>query len=66
MNDTLHKYVQALLIKAKEKRNKGEVKFVWFKNNEILVRMVDGEKGFSIKSFNDLALFPNFLLNNGF
>lgn len=56
INDSLTKFTQALLMKTKEAMKQKGGKYVWFNNNQILMRKVEGGKVISIKSFNDLAL----------
>lgn len=56
INDSLTKYTQALFMKAKDTIKLKGVKYVWFKDNKILVRKVEGGKVISIRSFCDLAL----------
>lgn len=56
INDALTKFTKALLMKTKEAMKKTGGKYVWFNNNQILIRKVVGGRVISIKSFNDLAL----------
>lgn len=56
INDSLTKFTQALLMKTKEAMKRTGGKYVWFNNNQILIRKVVGGKVISIRSFNDLTL----------
>ena len=42
-------------MKAKEAKKEKGYKFLWYRDNKILLRRVEGEKVIVIRSFNDLA-----------
>lgn len=49
INDALTKYTKALFSKAKEAKKQREYKYLWFNNNRILMRKVDGGKIISVR-----------------
>lgn len=56
INDALTSYTRALFMKAKEIKKQKGYKYVWYRDNKILMRMVEGGKINVIRSFNDPVL----------